>query len=166
NSPIVKQIIFLDAGIIDNGVPAFAEYMFFPFNRFAAKLFSGRGFRKKFLLNSFYDKSLVTEEVVTKYLEMTRTEGYMDGWTSMMSTYNPIPDFQFIPKVKVPGLLIWGEHDKRNPPSNAKKIHAAMPDSELVIVKDAGHYVQEESPKAVAGAIINFLSDKLVSDGE
>jgi pimeloyl-ACP methyl ester carboxylesterase len=159
-SPIVKQMIFLDAGILDTGVPTFAKYMFFPFNRFAAKMFAGRGFRKKFLLNSFYDKSLVTDEAVDEYLKMTMTDDYMDGWTSMMRNYDPISEFQFVNQVKVPSLLIWGEHDIKNPPSNGKKIQAAIPGSKLVIVKGSGHYVQEEKPEIVAQAITAFLGDK------
>ena len=43
-------------------------------------------------------------------------------------------------KINVPTLLIWGENDKDTPVQDAKIFEKLIPDSGLVILKDAGHF--------------------------
>lgn len=47
---------------------------------------------------------------------------------------------QYLPKIKVPTLLIWGENDKDTPVKDAKIFEKLIPDSGLIVFKDAGHY--------------------------
>lgn len=60
--------------------------------------------------------------------------------------------------VHVPTLLIWGEDDIATPLSEGKRLNALISDSELEIVKDAGHFVHQERPSEVAQAIKKFVS--------
>lgn len=46
----------------------------------------------------------------------------------------------YLPKINVPTLLIWGENDKDTPVKDAKKFEELIPDSGLVVFRDAGHY--------------------------
>ena len=158
--PRITRLVFLDAGIIDNGVPVFVEYMVFPFPRFAARMFAGERFRRRMLEKSFHDPRLVTDDLVNSYLEMASTEGFMDGWTAMMKQYSSAPELPFVKQIRVPTLLVWGAFDRSNPPANAERIHGDLPGSTLVVVPEAGHYVHEEQPAAVAQAIERFLSPR------
>ncbi|MDD2376051.1 MAG: alpha/beta hydrolase [Clostridia bacterium] len=45
-----------------------------------------------------------------------------------------------LPKINVPTLLIWGENDKDTPLRDAKVFEKLIPDSGLIVFKDAGHY--------------------------
>ena len=157
-NPSITRLILIDAGIVDTGVPAFTKYSFFPFPRMSAKMFSKRDFRKKGLLSSFYNKKLVTDEVVDNFLLASRVEGYMKGTTAIMGSFSPVDELQYVPKIKIPTLIIWGEADKHNPPSNARTLNNMIKNSRLVIVKEAGHYVHEEKPESVIQAIKNFLT--------
>jgi pimeloyl-ACP methyl ester carboxylesterase len=47
---------------------------------------------------------------------------------------------QYLPKINVPALLIWGENDKDTPVKDAKIFEKLIPDSGLVVLKEAGHY--------------------------
>ena len=45
-----------------------------------------------------------------------------------------------LPKIRASTLLIWGENDKDTPISFGKIMEKEIPDTELVILKDAGHF--------------------------
>ena len=51
-----------------------------------------------------------------------------------------------LPTIKVPTLLIWGEKDKRSPISVGHQMHAAIPGSNLQVIKGAGHVCNLEAP--------------------
>lgn len=46
----------------------------------------------------------------------------------------------FLPHIKSPTLLIWGEDDKETPVSSAMVMKNLIPQAELIIFKNAGHY--------------------------
>jgi len=60
-------------------------------------------------------------------------------------------------KVKVPSLMIMAEHDAVLPPSAADGMEAYIPDLEKVLIRDSGHWTQQEQPEAVNTAIIDWL---------
>lgn len=47
---------------------------------------------------------------------------------------------KYLPNIKVPSLLVWGENDKDTPLEDAKRFEKLIPDSGLVVFKGAGHY--------------------------
>jgi pimeloyl-ACP methyl ester carboxylesterase len=52
-------------------------------------------------------------------------------------------------------LLLWGEHDQIMPLEAAHKLHAALPNSKLVI-SEAGHLPHQERPEAFVDALEAF----------
>ena len=63
-----------------------------------------------------------------------------------------------LPRIKVPTLILFGEHDKVVPPANATLLAEKIADSKVVILPEAGHFFPIEVPKAAAQAVIDFLS--------
>ena len=45
-----------------------------------------------------------------------------------------------LPRIESPTLLIWGENDKDTPLSSGRLMQKLIPKSELLILKDAGHF--------------------------
>ena len=60
-------------------------------------------------------------------------------------------------KIRVPVLIMVGEDDRSTPPHFSCLLHSILPDSELVVVKDAGHCLAIERPDVVNNEIIGFL---------
>jgi pimeloyl-ACP methyl ester carboxylesterase len=60
-------------------------------------------------------------------------------------------------QIKVPTLILVGNKDNLTPPRISQLLHAAIPDSKLVILEDAGHYLVLEHPELVNAEIFNFL---------
>ena len=68
------------------------------------------------------------------------------------------PDFSGqLSRIRVPTLIIVGEHDRATPVEEARRLHRGIADSELVVVPRAGHAVTIEEPAAVSMAIRRFL---------
>lgn len=63
-----------------------------------------------------------------------------------------------LPKIQASTLLIWGEHDTDTPISYGKIMHDEIPNAELVILRDAGHYSFLDQPKQFCHAVESFLS--------
>lgn len=61
----------------------------------------------------------------------------------------------------VPTLLLWGENDEFAPVSGAKRFERELPDTELVAVEGAGHFVFEDAPERCADAVTAFLAARL-----
>jgi len=56
-----------------------------------------------------------------------------------------------------PLLLIYGEHDEVAPPENGERIQSELPDAEMTLIPDAGHFLHVEQPVALSDAIAKFL---------
>jgi len=57
----------------------------------------------------------------------------------------------------VPVLLLWGETDEFAPIAGAHRFERELPDTELVVIEGAGHFVWDEQPERCAGALTGFL---------
>ncbi|HWQ27976.1 MAG TPA: alpha/beta hydrolase [Dehalococcoidia bacterium] len=64
-----------------------------------------------------------------------------------------------LPLLRKSALLIWGERDIRSPLDIARQFHAAVPDSKLVVIPDAGHLPHMEQPGAFNAAVREFCSE-------
>lgn len=65
---------------------------------------------------------------------------------------------EFLPNIKVPTLLIWGENDTATPIEDAELMEKQIPDAGLIRVKGCSHYVFLENPAYVNIIIANFLT--------
>jgi haloalkane dehalogenase len=60
-------------------------------------------------------------------------------------------------KLGVPSVIVWGAKDEFAPVGGAHRFHKQLPDAQLVILADAGHYVMEDDPDRVAAEVGSFL---------
>jgi pimeloyl-ACP methyl ester carboxylesterase len=156
--PGVAGMVLLNPGIITTGVPAITGRLFFPLPRVSARMFAGRDFRRRFLERSFIDTSIVTDSVVDDLMLASRSEGYMDGTTSLMKQYAEGAEIAMLPELDLPTILVWGDLDAGKPEGEAARLQSLIAGSELARIADAGHYVHEEAPEASAVAISKFLA--------
>lgn len=63
----------------------------------------------------------------------------------------------YMPKIRQPTLLIWGDRDTATPIEDAYIIEKLIPDSGLVTIKGAGHYSYLERPALVGRVLDSFL---------
>lgn len=61
-----------------------------------------------------------------------------------------------LPKIQVPTLLLWGDHDERSPLSIAEGMRAAIPDAKLAVIPGAGHDSNIEQPIRFSAEVRDF----------
>jgi pimeloyl-ACP methyl ester carboxylesterase len=59
--------------------------------------------------------------------------------------------------IAAPILIIWGEEDTWVPLSAGRRLHKALPNSELYLIPGAGHLPMEETPDAFNARLLAFL---------
>jgi microsomal epoxide hydrolase/non-specific protein-tyrosine kinase len=58
--------------------------------------------------------------------------------------------------VRVPALMIMAENDAVLPPSAADGMERLVPDLEKHLVRDSGHWTQQEQPQQVSDKLIEW----------
>ena len=66
---------------------------------------------------------------------------------------------EYMKKIRVPTLLLWGEKDKLVPVAVAKKMQKVLYKSTIVIVKDHGHMFICRNPQMFVSQTNSFLRD-------
>jgi pimeloyl-ACP methyl ester carboxylesterase len=61
-------------------------------------------------------------------------------------------------EIRAPTLVLWGEHDGWLAPSVGRRLAKAIPGARLVTVANAGHFLPEDQPRAVAAALGPFFA--------
>jgi haloalkane dehalogenase len=59
----------------------------------------------------------------------------------------------------VPTLILWGESDQFAPIGGARRFEREIPDSRLIALEGAGHFVYEDEPERCAEAVLAFLDE-------
>lgn len=60
--------------------------------------------------------------------------------------------------VPMPSLMVMAEKDAVLPPSAADGMETYVPNLEKVLIKDSGHWTQQEKPEAVNAALLGWLN--------
>jgi len=153
----VESLIMIEPGFYNKTGPEFLNHLFFPLDRIMAKQFYSRNMRKRMLAGSFYDKSLVTDEVIDAYLLPTRTPHAIDAMQRMMSKVGLKQYPGIAEQVMRPTLVVWGERVAGDTLDIARRVQREIASSRLAPVKECGHYVQEERPMELAALIKDYI---------
>lgn len=103
----------------------------------------------------------VFPNVLEKFKNSFGSEDYRSASPVMKETLVKLVNedvTQYLSKIKVPTLLIWGEKDTATPISDAEIMEKLIPDSGLIRIKDCSHYVFLERPIYVNKIIYTFLN--------
>lgn len=70
-----------------------------------------------------------------------------------------------LPDVRVPVLVLIAEDDKFTPAEPQRRMHALLPDSEILLIPNAGHTLPVEEPEVIEEAVTRFL-DRIAHDAD
>ena len=101
-----------------------------------------------------------TVEKLIPYRNNLRTPGTISHLLRLLSTWHK--DMAELRKLMrkplaIPAVLIWGDSDKAVPALSVKKLRAHLRYSELHILQGVGHRPAEETPRAVAWMLDEWL---------
>ncbi|MBK8519091.1 MAG: alpha/beta hydrolase [Saprospiraceae bacterium] len=112
---------------------------------------------RKSIEDVYSDKSLITDNLIDRYLELALRKGNRQAMVVRLTTtidYNKIPDLQ---KMYMPTLILWGNDDKLIPVSSASEFSTLIPNDTMVIIPNCGHVPMEECPVKSLQALRSFL---------
>jgi 3-oxoadipate enol-lactonase len=89
--------------------------------------------------------------------DMIRTTG-LEGYLANARALRDMNLTGLLAEITVPVLIIVGEDDPATPPEQSRVIHQNIPDSILVILKDAAHLSNLEQPEKFNSALLRFFA--------
>jgi len=109
------------------------------------------------LKTAYGDPKVVTPELVTRYVDLSRAPGHRDVIMNMrFARHAPITAESF-KAIKAPTLVLHGEADKLIPLEAGKALAAAIPGARLITYPGVGHVPMETIPDRSAADVRAFL---------
>lgn len=66
--------------------------------------------------------------------------------------------YRRLPNLRLPALIVHGEHDHVLPPANGRMVARRIPGSEFVVIPDAGHMIVTDQPEIAILTMQRFLN--------
>ncbi|HEV2563104.1 MAG TPA: alpha/beta hydrolase [Rhizomicrobium sp.] len=103
-------------------------------------------------------EALLTPDEMKVFVDTYTRTGFTGGinWYRNL-TRNWVRTGTLEQKVRVPGLMIMAEDDVVLTPKMADGMERFVPDLERVLIKDCGHWTQQEKPQETNRAMIDWL---------
>jgi 3-oxoadipate enol-lactonase len=95
---------------------------------------------------------------VRAMIESTSAEGIAGALDAMMGRPDSTRD---LPRVSCPTLIVVGAHDELTPPAHARAMEQRIERSRVVVLPDAAHLSNLETPDAFSLALSDFLSSNM-----
>jgi len=120
---------------------------------------STRAHMREMLESMFYNKTLVTDDLVDLAYSLHLERG--DGSTirSVLETFSS-PDEKLdhnISGLRAPTLVLWGEQDALTPLSLARNFQRLITGARLEIIPECGHCPALEKPAEFTRRVLEFL---------
>ena len=121
---------------------------------------------RDWLLSTVENKEAMIGASLDHYLDIiTGPVGQASFFQHQVTHYDPRHTDELTGRLheleELPVRLIWGECDAWQCLEWARKLHAAIPGSELRTIPGAGHFVMEDAPGTVGALLTEFLDARL-----
>jgi pimeloyl-ACP methyl ester carboxylesterase len=107
----------------------------------------------------YADPTRMREEDVARIGALMRIEGVGNALVERIEQFTLPDPNPHLRTIDAETLVIWGAADQMIPPDHGPRFAAAIPNAELLLIQDAGHMAQVETPDAVAEAIRVLIED-------
>jgi pimeloyl-ACP methyl ester carboxylesterase len=106
----------------------------------------------------YFNPALVTPPLVKRYADLNLRAGNRRGFLDRLKfrNYSFLREDESLEGVGVPALILWGRHDRWEPPPHAELFREDLKNSE-VWTFEAGHVPHEEVPEESVAYLLNFL---------
>lgn len=109
------------------------------------------------LEGSYVDQSFVTDELVERYVALSRAPGHRATLLAIMSGDRVEASAEALSVIDTPTLVMWGREDNLVPVSGAQKFADSIASAELLIYENIGHLPQEENAIQSIADVRSFM---------
>lgn len=111
-----------------------------------------------------HNEDLITDELVRMRQAVYSREGFARSVGHILVLQNPeirkrnqVTEADYA-AIRVPTLLVWTDHEPTGGVETGERLAAALPDGELLVIKNAAHWPQWEDPAAFNERAVDFLA--------
>jgi 2-hydroxymuconate-semialdehyde hydrolase len=160
NPEIIRKLVLIDSVCFDSWpIPEF-EPLQLPGADAGMSLNEFVDMMRGFMPNGVFNKSVMTNDVIDRYIEPWSTEdgkrAFFRNLRRLNNEYTQAITGE-LNKLPHQTLILWGDKDPFQKPEYAPKLAEAIPNAELVWIKDAGHWLIDEKPDEIGEHIDLFL---------
>ena len=158
----VSRLILIDAGGMPvkqgDRIPLVFRIAATPVLNQLILYFTPRSLVVEGLNDAIVHKSIITDRMIDTYWDFARMVGTREATLERFQTPDDNYVQQHIGAITMPTLILWGEEDHLIPVAAARKFHAAIPGSKLIIYPATGHIPMEEVADRSAADVRAFLT--------
>ncbi len=119
---------------------------------------------RDWLLSAVVDKDALADTALDIYLDfISGPIGQGSLFHHQVRHYDPKHTMEVSPRLHelgaLPVQILWGEDDAWQVTDWARKLHASIPNSQLHLIKDCGHFAMEDKPREISTHILRFLAE-------
>jgi pimeloyl-ACP methyl ester carboxylesterase len=107
---------------------------------------------------AYGDPTRLRRDVLERYYELSLRPGNRQAFVRRMQTDNP-DDSARIRGLRAPTLILWGARDQLLPVEAARRFHADIAGSRLIVYPELGHVPMEENPDRSVADVRRFISE-------
>ena len=99
-------------------------------------------------------------KIIEKYRSKVGSQDYKNADETMKEVFKNVINedlTDYLPNIKAPTLLVWGDKDTETPISDAKIMESLIPDSGIVTIRGAGHFSYLDNTTFFLTVVNNFL---------
>ncbi|NOY74996.1 MAG: alpha/beta hydrolase [Kiritimatiellaeota bacterium] len=166
----VSKLILIDSAGFNAVLPSFIRQLRIPLaNNLLLKHVNSEIISQVILEELRYDKNSIDNAEVLEYSELLRLPGAKDCMikaAEAISTGKPNKMREWLNRLDIPTLVIWGRKDNIIPLEFAYEFKKCVKDSKLAILPECGHCPQEEKAEDTGTLIGEFLTKGTISHSE
>lgn len=121
------------------------------------------GMFKLIVQRGVYHKEKVTSELMNYFFKPMQSKAGRKAFlhfAACLDNKNLIEITGLLKKIETPVLIVRGDADVYLGSNISKKLHSDISISKLVIIPDAGHFVQLDEPEKLAQILQQFIKEK------
>ena len=160
NPERIRKLVLIDSVCFDSWpIPEF-EPLQLPGADAGMSLNEFVSMMRGFMPNGVYNKGIMSNDVIDRYIEPWSTEdgkrAFFRNLRRLNNEYTQAITGE-LNKLPHQTLILWGDKGPFQKPEYAPKLAKAIPNAELVWIKDAGHWLIDEKPDEIGEHIDLFL---------
>ncbi len=153
---VVQKLVLIDSAGLKGGSPL-SRLMFPPLGYLATEFLRNPKVRDRISRLAYKNPSLVSVDA----LDCGSLHLQMQSWSQALIAFTKSGGysafrFKKLGEIFQPTLILWGDSDKILGTKDAKRFKRAIPNSQLIWIKDCGHIPHLEQPEITAQHILNF----------
>ena len=107
-------------------------------------------------IDAFIDEGLKNDEMRSVKLACN------PAWEGRCLAMAPCNIWKYVPRLKIPTLVLYGKLSKTFLPSVVRRFRADVPQAKIIGFEQTGHFIPMEVPEKTVEVILNFLSENKI----